>query len=88
MKHEPITTGNALGAVVGITYIVCAIGVALAPDLALYLARSWFHGIEIQASTFNRTPDMVIIGFLSAVAGAWILGYLFATIYNSLLKKN
>lgn len=65
MKHLPVPTANATAATVAVIYIVCALGVLLVPDLAMTIARSWFHGIDIRKltlSTQTNTSSLVVGG--------------------------
>ena len=89
MKHLPMATANATAATVAVVYIVCAVSVLLFPDIAMTVARSWFHGIDISTLTLSTqtNPGSLILGFLSATGSGWILGYVFAGFYNMFAKK-
>ncbi len=89
MKHLPIPTANATAATVAVIYIVCALSVLLFPDLAMTVARSWFHGIDISKLTLSTQtdPSSLILGFTTATGGGWLLGYLFASFYNTFARK-
>lgn len=68
-------------AIVAILYIICVAAFAIAPGLALELARTWFHGIALlPASAISIGPVRFIAGLIaSAVAGA-IIGVVFAAV--------
>jgi hypothetical protein len=85
MKHNPNATANAAAVTVGIIYVVCRLLVGLFPDLMMSIAQSWFHGITI--GTWSISTGNFIVGLISAVASAWVAGYLFAASYNSFLKR-
>ena len=89
MKHLPMASANATAATVAFIYIFCAVSVLLFPDLAMVIARSWFHGIDISRLTLSTqtTPSSLILGFVTATGGGWLLGYVFATAYNYFAKK-
>jgi hypothetical protein len=89
MKHLPVPTANATAATVAIVYIVCALGVLLFPDITMTIARSWFHGIDISQLTLSTQTNAgsLVLGFITATGGGWLLGYLFASFYNYFLKK-
>lgn len=89
MKHLPIATANATAATVAVVYIVCAISVLLFPDLAMTIARSWFHGIDISALTLSTQTNAgsLMLGFITATVSGWLLGYVFANLYNMFAKK-
>lgn len=83
MKHEPNTTANALAVTVAILYIVCRIAVSLFPDLAMSVARSWFHGLALSnVSGWDLTLGSFILGLLTSTGGAWLIGYVFANAYS------
>ena len=89
MKHLPISTANATAATVSLVYVVCAIGVLLFPDISMTVARSWFHGIDISKIALSTQTNLgsLLLGFITAIAGRWLLGYIFANFYNYFLKK-
>lgn len=88
MKHEPNATANALAITVAILYVVCRIAVALFPDLAMSVAQSWFHGLELsKVSGWNLSMGSFILGLITSTAGAWLVGYIFASAYNYFAKK-
>ena len=52
------------------------------------IARSWFHGIDIsQIATTTIPADNFILGLVTATVGAWLVGFLFAKLYNAFAKK-
>ena len=88
MKHNPMTTANAVGATTAIVYVVCRLLVGLFPAAMMNVARSWFHGIDIsKISAWNFSTESFILGIASATIGAWLVGYLFAKLYNYFLKQ-
>ncbi len=80
-----MATANAAATTVGIIYVVCRLLVGLFPDLMMSIAQSWFHGLTL--GSWNLESGSFIIGLISAVVSAWIVGYLFAISYNSFAKK-
>jgi len=88
MEHNPIATANASALTAALIYVVCFLSVALFPDLALTVAKSWFHGVElIGGSAWSASPVSFILGLLTLVGGAWLVGYIFAGIYNYFVRK-
>jgi len=88
MKHNPIGTANAVAVTTAIIYIVCRVGVSLFPDLSMTIAQSWFHGIQLtQISELNFTFGSFILGLATSTIGTWLVGYLFAKLYNYFLKS-
>lgn len=88
MKHQPIVTANAAAVTVAIVYITCATAVALFPEFTMNVIRSWFHGIDLsKISSWNFSIESLVLGFVTATAYGWFIGYVFAHAYNSFLKK-
>ena len=88
MKHEPNVTANAAAVTVAALYIVCRIAVALFPDLAMSVAQSWFHGLELsKVSSWNLSMGSFILGLVTSAGGSWLVGYIFAKAYNYFVRK-
>ncbi|MEK7177989.1 MAG: DUF5676 family membrane protein [Patescibacteria group bacterium] len=88
MKHNPNVTANAVAVTTAIIYIVCRVGVSLFPDLSMTIAQSWFHGIQLtQISELNFSLGSFILGLVTLTVGTWLVGYLFANLYNYFAKK-
>lgn len=88
MKHNPITTANAAAVTTAIVYVVCRFLVGLFPEVSMNVARSWFHGIDIsKISAWNLSTESFFLGIISATVFAWLVGYLFANLYNYFAKK-
>lgn len=88
MKYDADTTAKATGITVGILYLVCAFSVILFPGLAMSVAQSWFHGLDLgKISGFSSTPGSLILGLITSVAGGWLVGLVFASTYNYFLAK-
>ncbi len=88
MKHDPTATANAAAVTTAIIYVVCRTAFVVVPDLALAIGQSWFHGIDIsKISALNLSTESFILGIISSTVGAWLVGYVYAKIYNSFAKK-
>ncbi|OGM13028.1 hypothetical protein A3A76_01945 [Candidatus Woesebacteria bacterium RIFCSPLOWO2_01_FULL_39_23] len=88
MKHDPNVTANAAAITVAALYIVCRVAVALFPDLAMSVAQSWFHGLELsKISGWDLSMGSFVLGLITSAGGAWLVGYGYATVHNFLLAK-
>ncbi len=88
MKYKPRATAHAVATTVGTLYVVCRMAVAFFPDLAMSVAQSWFHGLELgKVSDWNLSLESFILGFVTSVVGTWLVGYVFATTYNYFNKR-
>ncbi len=87
VSHDPMVIANATAATTAVMYVVCATSIALFPKSAMTIARSWFHGIRLEEiAGWNVSIDSVILGFVSATIGGWLVGLLFAKFQNYFAK--
>lgn len=87
MKHYPLATANALAATTAVIYVVYTAAVALLPDLSLTIVQSWLHAINLtKISSFNITVGSFILGIITAIGGAWLIGFVFAKTYNQFVQ--
>lgn len=86
MKLNELALANASAALMGGFYVLCALAVAVLPDLFKAVTTSWFHGIDLGAIWTGAPRGNFILGFISAVVVAWISGWAFAWLYNKLNK--
>ena len=86
MKLDKNAFANASAAVTGIIYIFCAAAVAIFPGISKTIAESWFHGISLETLWTAAPRGNFVLGLLTAVAGVWLIGWLFAWLYNRLVK--
>lgn len=87
MRHQPNATANAAAITAAITYIICRIAVSLFPDLAMSIARSWFHGLELSKTGFDLSLGLFVLGLVSVTITTWLIAYIFANSYNYFCKK-
>ena len=87
-KLNTKVTGLALATTSGILYIICAIWFWLSAKTALLYFDSLFHGIEVSAiAEQSLTFSGVIIGLMLIVISAYVIGALFAMLYNYFSTK-
>lgn len=81
MNNNPIATANATAITTGVVYLACRFLVIGAPDFMFSIAQSWFHGIALtKMDTWSVSTETLLLGFVSSVAFAWIIGYLYSSI--------
>lgn len=84
-KLKPKITGYVLAIVAGIVSLVCLLFVIIAKDFTINLFEAIFHGIDLSKITAdNVTIGSAVIGFVEVIVIGFILGWLFAIIYNRL----
>ena len=72
----------------GIFYSLCALVVIYFPDLAMGIAQTWFHGIDIALiQNFEITLASFVSGIITTMLAAWVAGYLLAGFYNYFSKR-
>lgn len=87
MKQYPLATANALAATTVVIYVVCTAAVVFLPDLSITIAQSWFHGIDLSKSpSVNITVSSFVLGIITVTIGAWLIGFVFAKIYNQFVQ--
>lgn len=88
MKHNVSATANAAAVTVGVFYILCRLLVGLFPGLMFAAAQSLLHGMALtQVGTWNLSVSNFILGLITSMVSAWVVGYIFAVSYNSFAKK-
>lgn len=89
MKHDPKATAGAAAITTAVLFIVCRGAFVVVPELSMNIARTWFHGIDISLiAAENISSDNVVLGLVTATGGAWLVGYVFAKVYNLFAKKD
>lgn len=80
--------GLSLAIVSGISYLVCALLFALFPTQTLEVIDNIFHGISIK-SLAEKSVSLagIAIGLVEIAVVAYLLGALFAWVYNYLPEK-
>ncbi len=76
MKVEKTVLANGLALATGILWIFDSAFVVLFPRLSLRLTKMWFHGMNIKPlGGFNVTLYDFVVGGLSLIVVAWVVGY-------------
>lgn len=86
MKLNVNALANASAILTGIIYVACAALVALLPNFFKAVATSWFHGMDLGAIWTGAPRGNFFLGLVTAVGGTWLTGWLFARLYNRLVK--
>jgi hypothetical protein len=85
---SPMATANAAGATTAIVFVACRLLVGVFPDFMFTVGQSWLHGIQLtQMGTWNVPGSTFILGLVSSTVFAWLVGYLFAVLYNTFIEK-
>ena len=83
MRIKPKAGAKAAAWASGIIYSLCALAIIYFPDLALPIAQSWFHGVDvISFETADITLSSFTTGLVTSMLSAWLAGYLIAGFYN------
>ena len=86
--HNPKATANALAVVGGVLYIICAIWTMVSKESYLRMMSTWAHSLDMNALP-QKTPDFgtLVIGLVTFIIAAWVVGYAFAVCYNYFAKN-
>ncbi|MBI2498810.1 hypothetical protein HYV88_01050 [Candidatus Woesearchaeota archaeon] len=87
MKKDVNASGIALGLTFLIVSVVCLLLVLIAPGFALSLFGSFMHGIDITKIAITPGFDgRTILGFIVVFISGYLIGAVFASIYNKFVK--
>lgn len=86
MRLSESAFANASAVLTGIVYLACSILIVLFPDFFKIVSQSWFHGINLETIWTGGVRGNFLLGLFTAVAGTWVTGWLFASLYNKLAK--
>lgn len=86
MKLKELAWANTSAITIGVVYLVCAFGVSAFPDFSRALAQSWFHTWNLDPLWTGASRGNFVLGLVSSMVGLWLVGYLFAWLYNRLVK--
>lgn len=85
LKAKPFA--NALAITMAVVYVICALAVAVLPNLFRTVAASWFHGIDLETIWTGGPRGNFLLGLVSAVVFSWLFGYFLVWVYNKLSKN-
>ena len=78
-------TANALAVTAGIISLVCYILILIAPVGTVSFFGAIFHGIDMsKIAVESVSVGNGLLGVIEAIILGWIIGWLFAKIYNSM----
>ena len=84
-KLNAKATGYTLASVAGIVSLACLLLIVIAKEFTINLFGAIFHGIDLnQIEASNITIGSAILGFVEVIVIGFVLGWLFAVIYNKL----
>lgn len=85
---HPHPTGLALGLTAGIVYLGCVFIAALRPTFSFNIMRFWFHSVDLERMYMQPQITMYsfIIGLITVVVFFYVVGAIFAGMYNLCLK--
>lgn len=85
MKLNERAVATSAAVLGGIYFIGCYVLVLVAPDVYKNIAQSWAHGVNIDL-IWNPMAGNAILGFLSFVGFSAVTGWVFAFLYNKIIK--
>lgn len=86
-KKDINATGIALALTFAIISIVCLVLVLITPGFAINLFGSFMHGVDLTKIAITPTIEgRTLLGLIVALAGGYLIGVIFAWIYNKFAK--
>jgi len=90
-RLNPWTLGCTASITFSITFTVCALAVALFPDGAVSFFNAWFHGLDLNLlkppGGRPLAPGQFFYGLVGVAAASFIVGTLFAAVYNLIRRR-
>ncbi len=85
-RLNPWILGCTAAITFSITFTVCALAVALFPDGTVSFFNAWFHGLDLNLlkppGGRPLTPGQFFYGLVGVAAASFVVGTLFAAVYN------
>jgi len=86
-KKDVNATGIALALTLLVVSIVCLLLLLIAPTFSLRLFGSFMHGIDLtKIAIAPSIGGKTILGLIVIAVGGYLIGALFAIIYNKFAK--
>ncbi len=88
-RLSPITQGLILSLTIGVLYLLCAIAVAIAPDILSSALGLVTHGLNLAPlaqSVAPMTLTDLLVGLLVLMAYSFVAGAIYAVIHNLLRR--
>ncbi len=83
---NPWIVGGAATITFSIVFTVCALAVVIFPDGRVDFFNSWFHGLDLNLlkppGGRPLTPGQFIYGLFGVAVTSFVVGTLFAAVYN------
>jgi len=81
-KFNVVKVANSLAVTTTIVYLICILAVWIAPGPTTMLGSYLLHGIDISKLVVARSIGYSLISLISGTIAGWLIGVLFAAIYN------
>ncbi len=84
---NPVRIGLALAMTAGLLNVLCAVLVAMVPEVMINTFQTWWHAIDVTPLAVTPPPMSlvsVVTGVVTLMLSAFAGGWLFATLYNAL----
>ncbi len=87
-KLNPLTVGLAMAITLAIVNTLCAVVVWLWPDAAFSIVGSFAHGLDFRAVQSSELLGLgrFLVGLISIGAIGFVVGAVFAWVYNALRR--
>lgn len=89
-RINPTGLALAFAITTAVLSLICAGLVAIAPGSVMAIFQSWWHGLDVSQLTATAPPmtlQSVAIGLMTITAFAFLVGFLFAIVNNTLARK-
>jgi len=84
---KPMALAHSLAALVGIFFVALYVVQMIAPALFALVFNAQFYGADIAGLVPEMAFSEWIVVVVVSAATAWVMGYVWAWLYNHLAKK-
>lgn len=81
-KLNVLRVANSLAVTTAIVYLVCIIGVWMAPGITTTIGNYLLHGVDVGRLVVARTFIYSLTSLIFGTVFGWLTGALFAAVYN------
>ena len=89
MKNNTMKLANAFALAMAVLWVLCIAVIWLLPSFSWTVTGWWMHGMDLSAmGGWNLTISNFLLGGITAIASAWITGWILAWSWQAVGGNN
>ena len=89
MKNNTMKLANAFALGMAVLWVLCSAVIWLLPSFSWTVTGRWMHGMDLSAmGGWNLTISNFLLGGITAIASAWITGWILAWSWQTVGGNN